>query len=170
MNADHLCGLLAEPSRLRTYAAVVLGARTPEEITGAAGLELPVVAKALQRLGKNGLILSDDDGLYAEESVFKDVVRTSRPEREPLHPDPARDAVLSAFIRNGRLTHFPTVPAKFRIVLEYLATSFDPGTEYPEATVNAILNSWHADHAALRRELVDAGLLTRANSLYRRTT
>ena len=59
-------------------------------------------------------------------------------------------------------------PDKFRIVLEYLVQSFEPGREYPESEVNQILNRWHPDHAALRRELVDARLLKRANSIYQR--
>jgi len=169
MNADQLCGLLAEPSRLRVYCAVVLGAGTPEEIAGVTGLGLPVVAKAVQRLSKSDLLVAGESGLVAEEGVFKDVVREGRPERVPLDEDPGRDAVLRSFIRDGQLTVLPTVPAKFRIVLEHLAGSFDLGTEYPEATVNAILNSWHPDHATLRRQLVDYGFLTRDNSLYRRT-
>ncbi|TWD84126.1 hypothetical protein FB561_5301 [Kribbella amoyensis] len=168
MNPDHLCGLLAEPSRLRTYAAVVLGAGTPEEIAAATGLELPVVAKALQRLGKNELITASPGGLSADVDVFKDAVRDHRPEREPLDPDPARDAVLRSFIRDGRVTVLPTVPAKFAIVLEYLVNSFDHGTDYSEPEVNEILNQWHPDHAQLRRCLVDAGLMTRTDSIYRR--
>jgi len=166
MNTDLLCGLLAEPSRLRTYSAVVLGATTPEQVAGSTGLTAPVVHKALQRLAKGGLITESGDGLRADEAAFKDAVREGRPEREPLDPDPDRDAVLKAFIRDGRLTIFPTVPAKFRIVLEYIVTSFEPGRSYPESEVNEILNRWHPDHAALRRELVEAGLLSRSDSIY----
>jgi hypothetical protein len=153
MNADVLCGSLAEPSRLRTYSAVVLGARTPEEIAGATGLDHAVVHKSVQRLMKTGLLHAADDGLRADEGVFKEAAR-ARPEREPLDPDPARDNVLRAFIRDGRLTNFPTFPAKTRIVLEYLVNSFEPDRDYPERDVNAILNEWHTDHAALRRLLV----------------
>lgn len=166
MDADLLCGLLAEPSRLRTYSAVVLGATTPEQVAGSTGLPAPTVVKALQRLAKGGLISSGSDGLRADESAFKDAVREGRPERTPLDPDPDRDAVLKSFIRDGRLTIFPTVPAKFRVVLEHIVTSFEPGRSYPESEVNEILNRWHPDHAALRRELVDAGLLSRADSIY----
>jgi hypothetical protein len=169
MNADLLCGSLAEPSRLRTYSAVVLGARTPGEIADATGLDAGVVGKAAQRLIKAGLLTASADGLTAVEDVFKDAVRTGRPEREPLDPDPSRDAVLRAFIRDGRLTGFPTFPAKTRIVLEYLVNSFEPGRDYPEAEVNAILNTWHEDHAALRRDLVDFQLLTRTDGIYTRT-
>ncbi|MGW1340680.1 DUF2087 domain-containing protein [Kribbella sp. NPDC002412] len=166
MNAEVLCGLLAEPSRLRTYSAVVLGATTPEQVAGSTGLAAPVVHKALQRLVKGGLVADGDGALRADEDAFKDAVRENRPERVPLDPDPDRDAVLKSFIRDGKLTHFPTIPAKFRVVLEYLAASFEPGRSYPESEVNEILNRWHPDHAALRRELVDAGLLSRADSIY----
>ena len=168
MNADLLCGSLAEPSRLRTYSAVVLGARTPGEIAEATGLDAGVVGKAAQRLIKAGLLTASSDGLTAIEDVFKDAVRSGRPEREPLDPDPARDAVLRAFIRDGRLTGFPTFPAKMRIVFEYLVNSFETGRSYTEPEVNAILNAWHPDHAALRRQMVDYQLLTRTDSIYHR--
>jgi hypothetical protein len=168
MNADLLCGALAEPARLRTYSAVVLGARTPDQIAAATGLSPAVVGKSAQRLLKTGLLTAAGDGFHAVEEVFKEVARSGRREVEPLDPDPARDAVLRAFIRDGRLTHFPTFPAKTRIVLEYLVNSFEPGRAYPEAEVNTILNTWHEDHAALRRLLVDSHLLTRTNSIYRR--
>lgn len=169
MNTDLLCGSLAEPSRLRTYSAVVLGARTPDQIATATGLDAAVVGKAAQRLLKTGLLTASADGLHAVEDVFKEAVRTARPEREPLDPDPARDAILRAFIRDGRLTGFPTYPAKTRIVLEYLVNSFEPGRDYPEREVNTVLNTWHPDHAALRRLLVDSRLLTRTNGIYHRT-
>ncbi|MFG1909665.1 DUF2087 domain-containing protein [Kribbella sp. NPDC048928] len=168
MNADQLCGLLAEPSRLRTYSAIVLGASTPEQVAGSTGLAAPVVVKALQRLTKGGLIAAGRDGFTADGGVFKDAVRENRPEWVPLDPDPARDNVLKAFIRDGRLTHFPTVPDKYQIVLEYFVQSFEVGRAYPESEVNEILNRRHADHAALRRGLVDARLLHRENSIYTR--
>jgi hypothetical protein len=45
---------------------------------------------------------------------------------------------------------------------------FEPGRQYPEKEVNEILHAWYPDHAMLRRNLVDAGLLTRSNSIYQR--
>ncbi len=168
MNADQLCGLLAEPSRLRVYSAVVLGAGSPEQVAERTGLGLGVVAKALQRLGKSELVVAEGNSLRADEGAFKDAVRASRPEREPLSADPDRDNVLRAFIRDGKLTHFPTVPAKFQIVLEYLADSFEPNRQYAEREVNEILQRWHADYATLRRQLVDYGHLDRADGIYTR--
>jgi hypothetical protein len=40
---------------------------------------------------------------------------------------------------------------------------------YPEREVNALLAVWHPDTAALRRYLVDEGLLTREAGLYWRS-
>ncbi|MGW6276334.1 DUF2087 domain-containing protein [Kribbella sp. NPDC055071] len=169
MNADQLCGLLAEPSRLWVYSAVVLGATTPQQVAGSTGLPAPVVVKALQRLTNGGLITAVGTELQADEAVFKDAVRERRPEWVPLDPDPVRDNVLRAFIRDGRLTHFPTIPAKFEIVLEHLVSGFEPGRSYPESEVNEILGRWHDDYATLRRQLVDYRLLRRTDGVYSRS-
>jgi hypothetical protein len=57
-----------------------------------------------------------------------------------------------------------------RVVLEYLATRFDEGTDYAEAVGNDLLGRFHEDYASLRRCLVDEGLLTRTAGVYRRTS
>jgi hypothetical protein len=77
--------------------------------------------------------------------------------------------VLRTFIVDGRIPHLPSAWAKRRIVLEHIVTVFEPGVRYPEKEVNAILRAWHDDHAALRRYLVDEGLLDRAEGLYWRS-
>jgi hypothetical protein len=88
---------------------------------------------------------------------------------EPLSPDPAEDAVLSAFVRAGRLISIPAQQTKRRVVLEHLVRVFEPGVRYPEREVNALLAVWHPDVAALRRYLVDGGLLSREAGVYWRS-
>jgi hypothetical protein len=83
--------------------------------------------------------------------------------------DPAVRKVLRSYLRDGRLTSMPRPGRKRRIVLDYLATAFEPGLRYQEAQVNAILRSWHDDVAALRRYLVEEGLLTREAGVYWRS-
>src|SRR5918997_1535120 len=87
----------------------------------------------------------------------------------PLSTAPAEDAVLSAFVRDGRLVSVPAQQSKRRIVLDHLVRVFDVGVRYPEREVNALLAVWDPDTAALRRYLVDEGLLTREAGLYWRT-
>jgi hypothetical protein len=91
------------------------------------------------------------------------------PPPEPLSDDPAEDAVLSAFVRDGRLTSIPVQLSKRRVVLDHIVRVFEPGVRYPEREVNALLAVWHPDVAALRRYLVDEGMLSRAGGEYWRT-
>jgi hypothetical protein len=172
MRPEALCGLLAEPERLRTCAAVVLGARTPSAIAAQTGLPARSVVAALRRLQQGGLVTAVDHELTARVDVFKEAVLASAPPPapvEPLDPDRQRDAVLRSFIVDGRLAQVPAARAKRLIVLEHIAISFEPGVTYPEREVDAVLRAWHPDHAALRRYLVDEGLLTREAGRYWRT-
>ena len=87
----------------------------------------------------------------------------------PFGSRPAADRpVLRRFISDGRIT---TIPAKLsvrRVVLEWLVDDFEPDRDYTEQMVNLILGQRHPDTAALRRYLVDEGLMVRAGGSYRR--
>jgi hypothetical protein len=170
MRPHVLCGLLAEPERLRTYAAVVLGASTPSAIAARTGLPPRAVVAALRRLEQGGLVSAVDHELVARIDVFKEAVRENAPPpSEPLDPDRQRDTVLRSFIVDGRLTQVPAARGKRRIVLEHLAACFEPGVKYPERAVDAILRAWHPDYASLRRYLVDDDLMAREHGVYWRT-
>lgn len=171
MRPDVLCGLLAEPERLRVFAAVVLGARTPAEVGTATGLAVRPVMAALRRLEQGELVRSVEGALVATEAAFKDALREhGTPDApEPLDPDRHKAAVLRTFVIDGRVPHLPAAWAKRRIVLEHIVAVFEPGVKYPEKDVNAILQAWNDDHAALRRHLVDEGLLDREGGLYWRS-
>jgi hypothetical protein len=167
-----LCGLLAEPDRLRVFAAVVLGASTPSAVESATGMPARSVGSAIRRLQQGGLVQIAEGELSATAEVFKEAVRQHAAPPEPtpsLDPDRQRDLILRTFIADGRLTHIPAVHGKRMVVLEHIASAFEPGVRYPEREVNAILRAWHDDHAALRRYLIDAGLLSRDNNVYWRS-
>jgi hypothetical protein len=74
-------------------------------------------------------------------------------------PDPER--VLRAYLRDGELLAVPRGGPRRRIVLEHIVQRFEPGRRYPEVEVNLLLRPAWTDVAALRRYLVDAGLLDR---------
>ena len=76
---------------------------------------------------------------------------------------PGRDpsAVLRTFFRDGRLVRIPARRSRRLVVLDHLAQRFEPGIRYTEAEVNERLAEVHPDVAALRRYLVDEGLLDR---------
>jgi hypothetical protein len=172
MDAATIVGLLADPTRLKVVAALALGAGTIEDVARASGLPLKDVALAARRLARAGLVDRDGHELRLHSERFGAAARAAAeaaPAPEPLSDDPAEDAVLSAFVRNGRLTSIPAQRSKRRVVLEHLARVFEPGVRYPEREVNALLAVWHPDVAALRRYLVDEGLLTRESGIYWRT-
>jgi hypothetical protein len=172
MRSDELCGLLAEPERLATFAAVVLGASTLAEVSAATGRDPREVAGAVRRLTAGGLLSTGggarDGALVAHREAFKEAVRQAAPAEPdpPLDPDPGRASVLRAFIRHGRLVQLPAARGKRRVVLEHIAASFEPGVRYPERAVDAVLRAWHPDHATLRRYLVDEQLMARAAGSY----
>jgi hypothetical protein len=77
--------------------------------------------------------------------------------------------VLRAFFRDDRLVTIPARSRKRAIVLRYLLERcFKEDRPYPEKEVNQRLAVFHPDVAALRRYLVDDGLVTREAGLYRR--
>ena len=172
MDAATLVGLLADPTRLKVVAALALGAGTLEEVAEVSGLPLKDVALAARRLARAGLVRRDGRALELHAETFGAAARAAAeaaPPPERLSDDPAEDAVLSAFVRDGRLVSIPAQQSKRRVVLEHLVRVFEPGVRYPEREVNALLAVWHSDYAALRRYLVDETLLSRAAGEYWRT-
>ena len=65
------------------------------------------------------------------------------------------DQRLRAFVRNGRIAALPARRSRRLRLLDTIAQGFEPGLRYPERSVNQFLGALHADHAALRRYLVD---------------
>jgi hypothetical protein len=172
LSSATIVGLLAQPGRLRVIAALALGAGTPAEVARLSGLSEDEVATAATRLLRVGLVRADGGRLVLDTDAFTTAARADAPKR-PVEAfgttDPAVTRVLRAFVVDGALTSIPTPGRKRRIVLEYLAGAFEPGVRYTEQQVNAILRSWHDDVAALRRYLVEEGLLSREQGEYWRS-
>ena len=76
------------------------------------------------------------------------------------------ERTLNKYFRDGRLAVMPRAGIRRQIILEHVAQLFEPGRRYSEVDVNRLLRPIWADVAALRRYLVDAGLLDRAGGEY----
>ncbi len=169
MDAADLAGLLAEPDRLRVVGALALGASSAAEIAASAGLDVRTTNTALVRLQAGGLVAVDDGRLVLRTDLIKEAARRSArrlTSDEPPTGDRETDAVLHAFLRDGRLVRVPASRGKRLKLLEHIVMAFEPGRRYPEREVNAVLRAWHADYAALRRYLVDEQLLAREAGEY----
>ncbi len=151
----------------------MLGAGTHAEVAAATGLDARAVGKAVQKLQAGGLV---DDKLGVRVELFKDAARAAAPvqQAEDLgYADPGVEQVVGRFVRDGTLLSLPAQDAKRRLVLEHVVQSFEPGVRYPEREVDAVLRAWTdggtADHATLRRYLVDHQLLAREGGEYWRS-
>lgn len=83
--------------------------------------------------------------------------------------DADEEKVLRSFFSGSRLTAIPASASKKLIILELLAQDFEVGVRYPERDVNEMLGRYHDDHAALRRYMVEAGILSREAGVYWRS-
>jgi hypothetical protein len=166
-----LVGLLADDDRRRVFAALVLGASDADAVRKEAGLDARAAGKALQRMTDAGLVLRSDDGtlhLIAEAFAVAARAEAALEPRSTEHAGETEDRarVLRAFVHDGRLVSIPAVHAKRVVVLDWLVQRFEPGRRYSEQMVNLILGQVHADTAALRRYLVDEGMLDRDHGQY----
>lgn len=163
LTADAVVGLLAEPDRLAVLAAVVLGAREPAELAQRTGLAVPAAVRAHQKLRTAGLLAVDG-------TVDTAALRALASTRPSSGADDDGPDELRAFLRAGRVTGFPAQPGRRRRLLEHVVAAFEPDRDYREPEVNAVLETRldGPDRATLRRYLVDARLLVRADGIYRR--
>jgi hypothetical protein len=69
---------------------------------------------------------------------------------------------IDQFFRpDGTLISIPVKPAKKIAVLQHIASELAPDTKYPEKQLNLIIAKYHADTAALRRYMIEYGILER---------
>ncbi|WP_344632373.1 DUF2087 domain-containing protein [Streptomyces glaucosporus] len=186
-SSDGLVRLLAEPARLRAFAALVLGAGDVPAVAAATGLSVKDAAVAVRRLRDGGLVSGGNggdgdggdggnsgnggDGLRVADGRLKELARTAgSAAREAAGRRTAADP-LHAFVHDGRIVHLPARKGRRRPVLERVAAeSFEPGRVYAEREVDDRLRTWceggATDHVTVRRYLIDECLLTRENGRY----
>ena len=189
MDLDTLQGLkaLTDATRLRILGRLVEAPASGATLAADLGLTPGVVRRHLGRLVAAELIAVDGpegdpatryrlrpeslDRLGRALAAETDGATTSAPgigpAGEPMPPEDAR--VLRGFFADDRLVSIPAQHAKRLVVLRYLRDRcFTEDRAYPEKEVNQRLALFHPDVAALRRYLVDDGLMTRAAGEYRR--
>ena len=161
-----LLALLAKDDLLRVVAALALEIGEPDEVARVTNLPGARLRRALDTLASAGLATATEGRWSLERERFAQALRTSSARPEPPSDVPR---TLRPFFAGRRLREIPAQHSKRLTLLRYLVERFEPGREYREADVNRILNDVHEDHAALRRYLVDEGLLSRGAGLYHRT-
>lgn len=167
-----LLGALAEEPRLRAFAALVLGARTTQEVAQRAGLSARDALRVLARLEAAGLATRTVDAWRPDTRRLRDAVaaRREKPDRlDYLEASSAEAGVLRTFLPYGRLVQIPVNRTKRAIVLDHIGRIFEPGRRYLEREVDALLRAFYDDYVALRRYLIDEGILSREAGEYWRS-
>jgi len=158
---------MASAERLRIIGVLVRGRATQSEI--AEQLHLPVrdVFDNLAFLAQVGAVI-ETDGVYdLDEKAIETLARGQfEGKRKSYVPqeDQKEDArkVLRNFLNaDGTLKQIPSAQNRLLIILNFVVDAFSFDTNYTEKEVNTILRRFHLDTAALRRYLVDYGLMAR---------
>ena len=74
---------------------------------------------------------------------------------------PMTEQIDQFFRPDGTLISIPVKLAKKLAVLRHIASDLSPDTKYPEKQLNEIIAKYHDDTAALRRHMIEYGLLER---------
>lgn len=163
---------LADTRRLELMSVVAkrqqLGADcSMSTIAAALGLDLAATLKEAIRLSNCGLLTLRHRSMSVDLSVLR-AASASVESLLPISQFLLENPGLARFFKHGRLTAIPeNLNARREVAV--LVTRLLPGSELAEYQVNELLGQVYDDHAALRRLLVDEGLVTReGSSRYRR--
>jgi hypothetical protein len=160
--------IAADRDRLAVLGRLALGPARPAELAATLGISERDVLRRLGRLGAGGLVREEAGVFHLDEAVLRELAAAAG-ESRAAHPavlaglDPEEAEVAQRFFRGQRLVEIPAAPAKRLAVLRILADEFDPGRYYAESDVRRILRRFHPDDAALRRYMVEEGVLQRDN-------
>lgn len=168
---------LGHPMRLLIINLIRQKPRHGEELAAILGLNAATISHHLALLVQAGLLRSQKDQyyqIYYWESTWEKKTLAEAIQLPPANlsasvvEDAYSQKVLQIFIKHGRLVSLPAQVKKQRIVLEKIVQVFEPGRSYTEREVNFELLEFNDDVAALRRGLVEHGLMERQEGLYRR--
>jgi len=147
-----------------------------ERLADRLGVSAPTVSFHLKKLINAGLVQARKEQYYTMYSVCKEtlnfnvlnIIATDDMDDEAAQRDKAyREGVLNAFFKYGKLKTIPAQLKKRKIVLEEICKSFQVGQDYTEKEVNLIIADFNDDFAALRRGMIDFGLMKRNEGVYR---
>ena len=161
---------MASAERLRIVGVLARGKATQSEIAEQLGMPVRDVFNHLAFLAEVGVI-HETDGVYdldekAIESFARGQFEGKRPsyEAEQEKPEDVRKVLKSFLNADGSLKQIPPQGNKLLIILNFIVDVFAFDTNYTEKEVNTILRRFHVDTAALRRYLVDNGLMARESN------
>jgi len=169
----HFFKILGHETRLQIVGLLANHERNVGDLAELLELTEPTVSHHLAMMKELGLVGVRAQGttrIYWLDTAFlarmsKDIFsQTSLADLVPEETSEQR--TLQTFLDGNRIKEIPTRRQKRLVVLQWLVNQFEPGVRYPEAEMNTLLKQYHPDHAALRRYLVENGLMQREHGVY----
>ena len=157
----------SDPNRLRIIGELAQHPGTIVEIARVLELPFRQAFNHLAYLEFVGIVHKTGDVFMLDEEAVESLSKAQFANKRATYvpapdPDAGTRKVLAAHLNaDGTIRQIPVHLSKLRIILNYLVSAFTPGVDYTEKEVNAVLRRFHEDTAALRRYLVEAGLLAR---------
>ena len=150
----------------------VVEAYSVEELAALLNLRAATVSHHLGFLKYVGLVSARAEGYYnvyhlEEQALQEKAKRLFSPQDldkaiQEVDLQAYNHKVIADFSReDGSLKEIPAQRKKLEIVLRHIVRKFDPQVRYSEKQVNEVLSQFHPDSAALRRYLVEDGLIRR---------
>jgi DNA-binding transcriptional ArsR family regulator len=172
---------LADENRLKIAGLAASGEYRVSDLAQELGLTEPTVSHHVTKLRGAGLLNLNQVGTnryyrlnaamlatMLDHAAHLEAIVRKTPQPRPdmswvddLDLDEQDRKVLRDYCVGQRLKQIPAKEKKLVAVLRWLATRFEPGVQYSEREVNAIIEQVHPDYATLRRELVDFHFLER---------
>ena len=168
---------MSDTDRLRIIGLLAQSSANRDQIVARLKLPLREVVNHLAFLEHVGAVAQTDSVYELKSRDLEKLARSQLAKERPVYvPSPDVDKktrkVLVAYLNpDGSIKQLPSQPGKIRVILDYLVQAFTPGADYTEKEVNTILKRFHNDTSGLRRDLIDARLLSRESdgSRYWRT-
>jgi len=158
---------MASAERLRIIGLLSRESMSTKQIAEALGVHPSDVVRHLEKLTASGVV-SEADGTYElNEKAIESFTRRHFAGKRPIYEaedEERKDVrrVLKNYLNaDGTLKQIPPMGNKLLIILNFIVDAFDFDANYTEKEVNTILRRFHLDTAALRRYLVDHGLMER---------
>jgi hypothetical protein len=159
---------LAEPDRLRIVGLLARKPMHAAEIAVGMDLSLQQTIRHLFHLEHGGIVFRSAEGVYdldtpGLEALARHQFEGTRPAYLPdsSMKEDARKVLAAHLSPDGTIRQIPLQAGKLKVILEYVVNVFEPGKTYTEKEVNLLLARFNEDVAALRRYLIDAGMLER---------
>jgi biotin operon repressor len=178
---------LADETRLKMAALLAAKPRSGEQLADLLSIKPATVSHHLAKLADAGLVSSTSEGHKKFYALRLDAVRATAQQLQAKDPgllvpedtdtgkfypnrvlfeEYDRKVLKDFFNSDGSLRQLPMQRKKFLVVLKHIVKDIEPGREYTEKQINALLKLRHPDTASLRRGLVDFRLMERQSGIY----